>query len=772
MSIDTKQLASLIKRVSTDQKLQLTEDTSLLSEERYPLELSPLFESLTKPTSLQDAMNLLQWDRTKASGYLDRGALEQAKVQQNSLRKALQLTPDTDSPWEKVQYQDWKDKITVIVLSAVQKVAIAGVKSDNPLHWIYSPKLVDPTKTIRRQDDNIEGLQYLHPLLLDSPWEEPSKLDDLLIRLCSERDPITYGQATSKSQIERIKAKQKLRASILSMKQALRRIYKLNSDTFHAFLVDLIPRARENKSHLFTRVKAEREQHLVRQRAYKSQLGTSPALPPRQAQAHSALHTLDFIEQHYVRDNENSVHILWTHILLHTREPMVNVYNWVVSFELPVRRITQCQGTALDKAQTSRLRQLIAKQITDAEKLTITTINTSLTADLIDAGTYDLNDLKTLLATHIARFDLSYSPQASTRIMRYLRTRAKDFKVELPSFSKPKGKGRVKGKFSSPAHVKRAHGGTQRSWNASEQHIQTYTPCTNQHCIDMNTAHTHSIDTCRSKFSRLGSFGKGKGKGGHKGKGKGKDSKGRGKGSKGMLKGKGVRKGFKGGAPSSKGASIMQLPAQTQGSSSAPSANAAEVTCYFCHQKGHYKSQCPKWLALRSSSAYQQTRQQAPRLGMIFDHLEDSVFAPDFCCLWCADTTCDGTNCSSTFDPNDFHEATTFFMQQLQPLVANAKLDRPLDSHPPLSRELMLTRLEADDWGDAADGAQYEQDDYWSAEHDDESYYHDYLGSNPEEQEEYQGEDQEEQMHPEQSNEPRHTQEGITGESEDDYQEE
>jgi hypothetical protein len=38
-------------------------------------------------------------------------------------------------------------------------------------------------------------------------------------------------------------------------------------------------------------------------------------------------------------------------------------------------------------------------------------------------------------------------------------------------------------------------------------------------------------------------------------------------------------------------------------------------------------------------------------------------------------------------------------MQQLQPLVANSKLDRPLDSHPPLSRELMLTRLETDDWG-------------------------------------------------------------------------
>ena len=153
--MDNKQLTDLIKRVSTDQKLQLTEDTSLLSEDRYPMELSPLFDSLTEPTSLQDAVNLLRWNRTRISGPVDRASHEQAKIQQNNLRKALQLTPDTDSPWEKIQYQDWKDKITVIVLSAVQKIAIAGVKSDNPLHWIYSPKLVDPTKTVRKQDDNI-----------------------------------------------------------------------------------------------------------------------------------------------------------------------------------------------------------------------------------------------------------------------------------------------------------------------------------------------------------------------------------------------------------------------------------------------------------------------------------------------------------------------------------------------------------------------------------------------------------------------------------------
>jgi hypothetical protein len=108
---------------------------------------------------------------------------EHTKTEQNNLRKALQLTPDIDSPWEKVHYQDWKDKITLICLSAVQKVAMIGINHKNPLSWIYTPKLVDPAKTVRNHDDNIEGLQYLHPLLLDSPWEEPANLDDLLLDL-------------------------------------------------------------------------------------------------------------------------------------------------------------------------------------------------------------------------------------------------------------------------------------------------------------------------------------------------------------------------------------------------------------------------------------------------------------------------------------------------------------------------------------------------------------------------------------------------------------
>ena len=731
MSMHSNQITELVKRVSHDHKLQRTEDTSLLSEERYPMDLNPLFEGLSKPTSLQDAASLLQWDRAKASGVLDKVSYEKAKAEQNNLRRTLQLTPDTDNPWEKVQYQDWKDKVTLICLSAVQKVVMIGINHKNPLSWIYSPKMVDPSKTKRNQDDNIEGLQYLHPMLLNSPWEEPAKLDDLLIDLIRERDPISTAQALSTDPVESNKGRTKIRADLAAMKQALRRIYKLNSDTFHTFLLDLIPRAREGKSHLFTRIKAEREQHLVRQRVYRAATsGTAVVLTKRQAKAHSALHTLEFIEQNYVRNNENSVHILWTQILLHTREPMMNIYNWVVSFEQPLRRLTQCQGSNLDKAQHGRLRTLIAKQITDAEKLKITTIDTALTADMVDKGMYDLDDLKTLLATHISRFDTVYEPSANSRIMRYLRTRARDFQIEPPAFSKAKHKVKGKGKTAPAQGAKRPHPVPQRQWRTPEQYVQVNNSCTNAHCISMNTAHTHSFEDCRNKAPRFAMIGKGKGNG----KGKGKDVKGRVKGGKGNPKGKGLRKGFKGGhASKGAGASTsLQLPLQaTASSASATSShtNTAGVKCYFCHQTGHYKSQCPKWQTLRSSPSYQHTRQQTPRLGLIFDHLEDAVFAPDQSCLWCTDSLCDGTNCASTFEPNDFHDATVLFMQQLQPLVANAKLDRPLDSNPPLSRELMFTRLAPDDWGDVTDDTRHEHYDQGYSEDAGNAYEEPYYES-------------------------------------------
>jgi hypothetical protein len=68
-------------------------------------------------------------------------------------------------------------------------------------------------------------------------------------------------------------------------------------------------------------------------------------------------------------------------------------------------------------------------------------------------------------------------------------------------------------------------------------------------------------------------------------------------------------------------------------------------------------------------------------------------------------------------------------MQQLQPLVANAKLDRPLDSNPPLSRELMFTRLAPDDWGDVTDDTRHEHYDQGYSEDAGNAYEEPYYES-------------------------------------------
>jgi hypothetical protein len=75
---------------------------------------------------------------------------------------------------------------------------------------------------------------------------------------------------------------------------ALRAIYKVASHTFHVYLWDLVPGARVNESHVFTRIRESRNQQLV-------QVGQADAagmlLKP-----YSAKDTLTFLEKHFVQD--------------------------------------------------------------------------------------------------------------------------------------------------------------------------------------------------------------------------------------------------------------------------------------------------------------------------------------------------------------------------------------------------------------------------------------------------------------------------------------
>ncbi len=89
-------------------------------------------------------------------------------------------------------------------------------------------------------------------------------------------------------------------------------------------------------------------------------------------------------------------------------------------------------------------------------------------------------------------------------------------------------------------------------------------------------------------------------------------------------------------------------------------------------------------------------------MQLIYDHLEDSVFAPKSCqYLSCTKPQCDGSECYTSFAYSDFEQAETYFNNNILSFVENVKLDCPADSLPPLTRSSYVAQQA--DWGESED---------------------------------------------------------------------
>jgi hypothetical protein len=136
-----------------------------------------------------------------------------------------------------------------------------------------------------------------------------------------------------------------------------------------------------------------------------------------------------------------------------------------------------------------------------------------------------------------------------------------------------------------------------------------------------------------------------------------------------------------------------------KGTSSSNISAGPTVRCHFCNKPGHYKNNCRQYQALRNSSTYQTRLTHPAQTQLIYDHLEDSVYAPRSCTTSsCTNSACDGYNCFTSFPQDEFQSAEAYFNDNLLHAVKNAKLDRPIDSTPPLAHSTYVAQ-EAD-WGD------------------------------------------------------------------------
>ena len=81
----------------------------------------------------------------------------------------------------------------------------------------------------------------------------------------------------------------------------------------------LIPKAREDKSPVFTRLKGDRAAHIAGER-----------LKPEKDQIiYDGVHLLQHLESNYTVANVISRHTAWTDVLLGKRAPGVTLYDWL-----------------------------------------------------------------------------------------------------------------------------------------------------------------------------------------------------------------------------------------------------------------------------------------------------------------------------------------------------------------------------------------------------------------------------------------------------------
>jgi hypothetical protein len=145
--LNAKQMRSLLQSIHSDPQLRQSKDSILLAEDQYPETLDAIITRLTTPTTLQNTINLLQWNRRAVSSALDAELRATTIASQDLMRKSYELLPTADSPWDSYTFRKWKYFVTNICLSAVQEAFKAGAnEASKGMQHLFAPDRSDQAK--------------------------------------------------------------------------------------------------------------------------------------------------------------------------------------------------------------------------------------------------------------------------------------------------------------------------------------------------------------------------------------------------------------------------------------------------------------------------------------------------------------------------------------------------------------------------------------------------------------------------------------------------
>jgi hypothetical protein len=184
-----------LEGLSKDPQLRAHNDPSVLIEEQYPSEHHAILQGKTTGSSSDNIITILQWEK-RHTLHLSEEQKVMLTEQKNKTAKLFQFTATSNNPWDEVQFTFWKHKVTNMVLSAI-RLALKEDTSSDVNKLLFATGDHNNVTVTSGDKRNLAGLLICHPLLLNSPFEEPPQMNDLLDDLLTERHPHTVSQFLS-----------------------------------------------------------------------------------------------------------------------------------------------------------------------------------------------------------------------------------------------------------------------------------------------------------------------------------------------------------------------------------------------------------------------------------------------------------------------------------------------------------------------------------------------------------------------------------------------
>ncbi len=161
VNLTEKDAAKLLEGLTKDPQLRSEDDPSILAEEQFPMDHHAMLQGKTDGSSTDKIITILRWER-QHTPHLSEEQKVMLTEQKNKAAKLFQFTATKSSPWDEVQFNFWRHKVTNMVLSAIRLELNDDAKTDvNKL--LFSTGNHNNVTVSSGDKRNISGLLICHP---------------------------------------------------------------------------------------------------------------------------------------------------------------------------------------------------------------------------------------------------------------------------------------------------------------------------------------------------------------------------------------------------------------------------------------------------------------------------------------------------------------------------------------------------------------------------------------------------------------------------------